>query len=77
MVDGVEQSTAKEASGDTIPAGQTKMFFLNLFDGKHVAHCTDGDLVARTEQGQEVARIPAPVCAPVVLDLADWTTNKP
>ena len=62
VVDGFEHSLAHEAHGDLIePTGQ-KEFHVDILTPENQSTCTRGDLVARTEAGVEVARIPPPAC---------------
>ncbi len=57
-------------SGNTIAPGQYKRFYFDA-TGKPGA-CTQGEIVARTEDGREVARIPPPVCFSDVLELSEY-----
>ncbi len=62
VIDGVERHLEGEFEGDTIPAGSSSAFELDLFDDGSPAHCSTGDIVVRTLKGREVKRLPPPVC---------------
>ncbi len=63
VIDGVERHLEGEAEGDTIPAGSSSAFELDLFDDGNPAHCSTGDIVVRTLKGREIKRLPPPVCS--------------
>ena len=72
VVEGKETSLSGEAHGDSIAPGQTTEFTLDLFASDNKEVCTRGDLVARSEAGVELARIPPPVCAGGIPLLSSW-----
>lgn len=61
-----------DVQGDVIRPGEKKEFVLDIYDRDNPTGCTRGDLVARTEQGAEVARIPPPFCGGRVPSLSTW-----
>lgn len=60
VIDGGERSTADDIEGDTIGPGGRRRFYFDALDKPK--HCTSGVIVARSEDGREIARIPPPVC---------------
>ena len=77
VVSGVEMSLADDIDGDVIRPGETKRFRLDLYDpGGDTSGCSIGDLVARTEQGREVARIHPPQCIGGNPRLSDWSPGR-
>ena len=70
VIDGLERHLEGEAEGDTIPAGSSSAFELDLFDADNPAHCSTGYIVVRTLDGREIKRLPPPVCSQT------WITLK-
>lgn len=60
VVNGSERSAADDINGDMIAPGEYKRFYFDASD--RTPSCTQGDIVARADDGREVARIPPPVC---------------
>jgi hypothetical protein len=63
--------------GEAIPAGERRD--IDLIDLVEVNDdgnwCTAGDLIVRTEEGTEVARLPPPVCERNSYRLSDYATR--
>lgn len=72
VVDAAEESLSDELHGDVIGRGEKKEFTVDMHDPDNPTGCTRGDLVARTEQGLEVARIPPPLCGGRIPTLSTW-----
>ncbi len=69
---GPKEALSDDVQGDVIRPGEKKEFVLDIYDRDNPTGCTRGDLVARTEQGAEVARIPPPFCGGRVPSLSTW-----
>lgn len=77
VVGGAEQSLADELHGDRVAPGERKEFVLDLYNKADSKGCTRGDIVARTDEGVEVARIPPPACFGDVQPLSAWAIPSP
>ncbi len=77
IVDGTERSLADELHGDRVAPGERVEFMLDLYNEDGSNGCTRGEIVARTDEGIEVARIPPPACFGDVQPLSAWSIPSP
>jgi len=77
IVDGAERSLADELHGDRVAPGERVEFMLDLYNEDGSNGCTRGEIVARTDEGVEVARIPPPACLGDVQPLSEWAIPSP